>query len=222
MQFVVISHSDHAVALQERFQADPTVVVFDDSNSIPALDAILAGHPKIVALNTTFVKTARGAALVARLKGDADLRDVDVRVLIEDEHQVPLLLSDSAPSLEQVLIETSRPLGRAGTRTALRYVMDRRAILVNGERGHLVDLSVTGAQVLVPMRLRPNEPVRLLLSADKGGMRCPGIVVWSVAVPIGRTIQYRAGVKITHHDWKAIEDYCARFGGRPDLTFGAE
>ena len=139
-------------------------MVFSDSDSLPAIDTILAGRPTIVALNTTFATTARGAALVARIKGDADLTGIDVRVLIEDEHHVPLALSHPAPTSENMLIETSRPLGRAGTRAALRYLMDRRAILVNGERGHLIDLSVTGAQVLVPMRMRPNEPVRAPLT----------------------------------------------------------
>jgi hypothetical protein len=100
--------------------------------------------------------------------------------------------------------------------------MDRRAILVNGERAHLIDLSVTGAQVLVPTRMRPDEPVRLLLPEDAGEVRCPGNVVWSVAVPSAGTIQYRAGVKFTSPNSKALEDYYARFGGRPDLVFGAE
>jgi hypothetical protein len=121
-----------------------------------------------------------------------------------------------------MLVETSRPLGRAGTRAALRYLMDRRVILVNGDRGQLIDLSATGAQVLVPMRLRPNEPVRVWLPDETGEVRCPGTVVWSVAVPVGRTIQYRAGAKFTKPDPKTLEDYCTRFGGRPDLTFGAE
>jgi hypothetical protein len=219
---VVISHPDHTLALQQRFQADPAVVVFADSDSLQALDTILAGRPKIVALNTTFAMTARGAALVARLKGDADLTGIDVRVLIEDEHKVPLSLSHPAPSSETMLIETSRPLGRAGTRAALRYLMDRRTILVNGDRGLLIDLSATGAQVLVPMRLRPNEPIRVLLPDNTGEMRCSGAVVWSVAVPIGGAIEYRAGVKFTKADPKKLEDYSTRFGGRPDLTFGAE
>jgi hypothetical protein len=219
---VVISHPDHTAALQRRFEADPAVVVFSDSDSLRALDTILAGRPSIVALNTRFSKTARGASLVAHLKADADLTGVDVRILIEDERNVPLSLSYPAPTSESLLIETSRPLDRAGTRAALRYLMDRRAILVNGERAHLIDLSVTGAQILVPMRTRPNEPVRLLLPEENGEMRSPGTVVWSVAVPSGGAIEYRAGVKFTNPDSKALEGYYGRFGGRPDLTFGAE
>jgi hypothetical protein len=219
---VVISDPDHTTALQKRFGSDPAVAVFADSDSLQALEAIVAARPKLVALNTTFATTARGAALVARLKADADLSGIEVRVLIEDENKVPLALSHTGASSEKTLLETSRPLGRAGTRAALRYLMERQAILVNGERGHLIDLSITGAQVLVPIRLRPNEPVRILLIDQAGELRCPGTVVWSVAMPAGGTIQYRGGVKLTEANATWIEGYCARFGGRPDLTFGAE
>jgi hypothetical protein len=100
--------------------------------------------------------------------------------------------------------------------------MDRRPIVVNGERCSLIDLSVTGAQVLLPIRVRPDEPIRIVLSDEAGETRFPGTVVWSLAVPTGGTIQYRAGVKLAKPDTKWIDNYCVRFGGRPDLTFGAE
>jgi hypothetical protein len=217
---VIISQPDQKGALQKRLGADPTVLIFPDSDSLQALEIILSTQPKIVALNKTFVTTARGAGLVARLKSDPALTGTDVRVLIEDENRMPLLLSDPATSAEKALLETSRPLDRAGTRAALRYVMDRRAVVVNGERGNLIDLSVTGAQVLLPMRVRLNEPVRMVFS-DKGGEpRYGGTIVWSVAVPGGGTIQYRAGVKLINPDTQWLEDYCVRFGGKPDLTFG--
>jgi hypothetical protein len=217
---VIIGQADQTAALQKRLGADPAVVIFPESDSLQALERILATQPKIVALNKTFVTTARGAALVARLKGDAELSGIDVRVLIEDENRIPLVLSDPAVSTEKALLETSRPVDRAGTRAALRYVMDRRGIVVNGERSKLIDLSSTGAQVLMPVRVRPNEPVRIVLS-DKGGEpRYSGTIVWSVAVPSGGTIEYRAGVKLVNPDIAWLEEYCVRFGGRPDLTFG--
>lgn len=221
MSLVIISTPEHARALRKRLE-DPAVAVFDDTDSLHALEAIQTTRPKIVALNSMFAETARGAALVAQLKGDSRLRGIDLRVLIEDENKVPLVLADQATSSEKALLETTRPLGRAGTRAALRYVMDRRAILVNGERSHLIDLSITGAQVLLPARVRPNEPVRLVLSDEAGDSRFPGTIVWSVAVPTGGSIQYRAGLKLSHPDKKWIEGYCLQFGGRPDLTFGAE
>jgi hypothetical protein len=173
-----------------------------------------------VALCRAFVATARGAGLVARLKGDAELSGVDVRILTEDEHRIPLVLSEPAVSWENALLRMSRPLDRAGTRGALRYEMDRRPIMVNGEPGTLIDLSVTGAQVQLPIRVRPNEPVRLVLAERSGESRCAGKIVWSVAVPTSGTIQYRAGVQLTNPNTQWLESYCSQFGGRADHTFG--
>jgi hypothetical protein len=218
---VIISNAPHAAALAERLSADAGIAVFADSDSLRALDAILAARPKIVALNPTFADTARGAGLVARLKGDPRLSDVEVRILIEDENKRPLMLADAAPSGERALVETSRPLDRAGTRAAVRFRMERRAVLVNGERSHLIDLSVSGAQVLLGARVRPNEPVRLVLPDEAGEKRWAGTIVWSVAVPTAGTMQYRAGVQIAKPDPDWLEDYCRKYGGAPDITFGA-
>jgi hypothetical protein len=218
---IIVTNSQHAAALAGQLRPDSGIAVFADSDSLRALDAILDARPKIVALDPTFADTARGAALVARLKGDARLSGIDLRVLIEDEDKRPLMLADADVTPEQALVETSRPLDRAGTRAAVRFRMDRRAVLVNGERSHLIDLSVSGAQVMLSARVRPDEPVRLVLPDETGEKRWSGTVVWSVAVPAAGTIHYRAGVQITKPDAEWLEDYCRKYGGAPDLTFGA-
>jgi hypothetical protein len=220
MSLVIISTPEHVGALQKRLE-DPDVWVFADTDSLHALELIKSKRPTIVAVNSLFAETARGAALVAEIKSDARLSGIDVRVLIDDENKVPLTIADQAASPEKALLETSRPLGRAGTRAAVRYVMDRREVLVNGDRSHLIDLSITGAQVVMPVRVRPNEPVRLVLTDDAGETRFPGTIIWSVAVPARGSIEYRAGIKLSKADTKWIERYCHQFGGRPDLTFGA-
>ncbi|TFH28553.1 MAG: hypothetical protein E4H00_08590 [Myxococcales bacterium] len=219
---VVIGAPEHVHALRNRLGADPAVAVFADMDSLKALETITATRPRIVALSQTFAVTARGAALVAQLMNDASLAGIDVRVLIDDEQKIPLVLADRADSAEKAVLETSRPLDRAGTRAALRYVMDRRPIIVNGERSFLIDLSVTGAQVLLSARVRPSEAARVVLAKETGEARFPGTIVWSVAVPSGGSIQYRAGIKLTSPDATWIEDYCQQYGGRPDRTFGAE
>ena len=118
-------------------------------------------------------------------------------------------------------MQTSRPLDRAGTRRAVRYAMNRRAVLVNGEHSHLVDLSVTGAQVILPMRVRPTQNVRLILSDETTGTKCQGVVAWSVAVPTGASVRYRAGVEFNNPDTARLEAFCTQFGGAVDRTFGA-
>jgi hypothetical protein len=222
MSFVVISAPEHMGAVRKRLREHPAVQVFADTESLQALETIQTALPKIVALNPSFAATARGAALVAQLKTDSRLTETNVRVLIEDEDRVPLLLADKTAPPEKALLQTSRPLGRAGTRAALRYGMDRRAVVVNGQPSALVDLSTTGAQVLLSTRVRPGETVRIVLPSEDDEARFRGIVVWSVAVPAKASIDYRAGVKLSNPDSKWIENYCQQSGGRPDLTFGVE
>lgn len=194
---------------------------FSEAESLSVLAAILARPPRILALDPTFVATSRGATLVARLKADSHASGIELRVLIEDEAKVPLLLSQPAVSAEKALLQTSRPLDRAGTRRAARFPMNRRAVLVNGEHSHLVDLSVTGAQVLAPMRLRPTQTVRLTLSDGSTETRCQGTIAWSVAVPTGAVVHYRAGLEFINPDTTRLAAYCTRFGGSPNPTFGA-
>ena len=177
------------------------------------LAALLAGTPTVLAVHQTFADTSRGATLVARLKAEPRLIGTVIRVLIEDEDKTPLLLSQTTLSPEEALFETSRPLDRAGTRQAARYAMNCLAIAVNGEPGHLVDLSVTGAQVQLSGRVRPSQVVRILLPDRSADIRCRGTVAWSIAVPSGGAVQYRAGLEFIGPDSARLTAFCAQYGG---------
>ena len=218
---VIIVKAEHAVALKKRLGAHSTVAVFPDAESLQAVEAVLARPPKILAMDATFATTARGATLAARLKSESRLNGIELRVLIEDEAKVPLLLSETTASPEHALLQTSRPLDRAGTRRAVRFTMNRRAVLVNGEHSHLVDLSVTGAQVILPMRVRPTQNVRMILSDESTDTKCQGVVAWSVAVPTGASVRYRAGVEFVNPDEARLEAFCVQFGGAAARTSGA-
>lgn len=217
---VIIVKSEHAAALRKRLGPDSPVSVFPESDSLQAVEAILRRPPKILALDATFATTARGATLVARLKTEK-LNGVELRVLIDDEAKIPLILSQTSIAPETALLQTSRPLDRAGTRRAVRYTMNRRAVVVNGEHSHLVDLSVTGAQVILPMRVRPTQQVRLILSDESTDTKCQGVVAWSVAVPTGASVRYRAGVEFNNPDTARLEAFCAQYGDVADRSFGA-
>jgi hypothetical protein len=219
---IVIARPEHLVGMRKRLQGDASsVAVFADADSLQVLTAILVHPPKILAIHQTFASTSRGATLVARLKSESHLHGIEVRVLIEDEDKAPLILSQTTLSPEKALLETSRPLDRAGTRQAARYPMKRRTVVVNGESSHLVDLSVTGAQVQVPMRLRPSQVVRLVLPDDSAETRCQATVAWSIAVPAGGTVQYRAGLEFISPDSTRLTAFCTRFGGAPDPRLGS-
>lgn len=210
--FVVV-RAEHVAAMRERLKGAWPVVVFADADSLQVLAALMASAPTVLAIQQTFAATSRGATLVARLKTEPLLSGTAVRVLIEDEDTTPLILSQTTLSPEESLFATSRPLDRAGTRQAARYPMNRLAIAVNGAPGHLVDLSVTGAQVQVPVRLRPSQVVRFILPDGSADTRCRGIVAWSIAVPSGGSVQYRAGLEFISPDSARLAAFCAQFGG---------
>jgi hypothetical protein len=111
------------------------------------LRLILQNPPKVLALDSAIVKTARGA-LIARLRAQG----VDVRVLCEDEGHLPVLLSQQDIALHAA----SQPLDGCGTRGAKRFLMKAdMVVVVDGERSRLVNLSDYGAQLVLPARVQP-------------------------------------------------------------------
>lgn len=169
-------------AIRKRLAGDPDVLVFSASDSLGALEAIRRHRPKIAALDAAFAATARGAALVADMKRDPVLNAVDLRVLTEDETRLPVVLDQRMTSAEAVLRAGARLLDHCGTRQVVRARINGSVeVSVNGECCDLVDLSVTGAQISAPMRLRPDESVRLAFADESAETRCHGVVAWVVA-----------------------------------------
>jgi hypothetical protein len=69
--------------------------------------------------------------------------------------------------------------------------------------------------------LSPAQSVRLILPGDSAELRGQGTVVWSIAVPAGGTIQYRAGIEFINPDSAGLSAFCARYGSAPDPKLGA-
>ena len=220
---VIIARSDHAPTLQKRLGSETIVAVFPDSESLRAMDAILARPPRVVALDPTFVTTARGAALVAQVKAEPNLASVDIRVLAHDDLDMPLILAQHVTSWETALHKLSMPLDRCGTRRGMRFpVNGDAAATVNGERCQLIDLSVSGAQILLRTRLRPDQTLRINLIDRAAQITVRGIVAWSIAESSGGIVHYRAGVKFVDANTPDLEAFCARVAGVPSNgTFGA-
>jgi PilZ domain-containing protein len=219
---VIIARSEHVPALRRRLRGDPTVSVFGESESLHALAAILAHPPNLLALDSPFITTARGAALIARVKTASHLADVELRVLTEDDAKIPNIFAEQMTCASTSLRKTSLPINRFGTRRVARFPMNGHVdIVINGERSQLVNLSVTGAQALVPMRLRPEEPVRILLPDGAAENRYRGVVAWSVAEPSSSALLYRVGLQFVDPETDLIEAFCVLHGTSPDMTFGA-
>lgn len=216
---IVIARSEQAVGLKKRLSHEPGVALFSDCESLKALEAILTSHPKILALDRMFVATARAAALVARVKSDPTLQATDVRVLAEDESNLPVLLNSRVHGLEGALVRSSYPLDYCGTRRAPRFRTTRDVnVAVNGKNGQLVNLSCIGAQVRASLRLRPEEPIRVALLDGHGEVRLKGVVAWCVAEPIDGQVTYRAGLEFVDPDSMTLEAFCVRNIANPDRT----
>ena len=200
----IVAGSVHAAALRKRFGNDPTVAVFSEAESLEALQAILARPPKILALDSSVVRTARGALLVSRMKDHA----VDVRVLTDDASNMPLLLSQPDVALHAA----SQPIEGCGTRAARRFPMTNQEVVVDGERSQLVNLSVTGAQVVLPARIQPRQSIYFVLLDGAAEMKLRAQVAWS-AIELGASaVRYRAGITFTDPDAEVLEVFCKRHG----------
>ena len=84
---------------------------------------------------------------------------------------------------------------------------------IDGGAATLVDLSLTGAQVIAAMALKPNRVVKVLLPFEENGISCKGKIVWARLEPPSRggSVRYRAGVLFTNVDEVAIEAFLARY-----------
>jgi hypothetical protein len=214
---VVIGAPEKAVALRARFDGEPSVALYSDADVLKAIEAILAHPPKILALDRAFATTARGAALVARIRADPHMRGTDVRVLTEDASNTPLVLDTRGPLVDTAVLKTSHPLDYCGTRRAPRFrVGELVDVMVNGERGRLINVSATGAQVVAAIRLRPQEPLRVALCDPAAEVRLRGVVAWSAAEPASGGITYRAGLEFVNADACQIDEFCMRHIVSPD------
>lgn len=215
---IVIVRPEHLVSVEKRLAEADVVSVISEADLIQFLDMLLSQPPEVLVMHSAFAATSRGATLIAALKTSPRETGTAIRVLIEDEDKGPLLLSEKGLPPVDALLETSRPLDRAGTRQSGRYPMDRRSIAMNGEAAQLVDLSVSGAQIQSAVRLRPMKVVRLVVPDGAGVIKMQGTVAWAIAVPSGNSIQYRAGIEFVNPNKQQLADFCERHGAAPDPT----
>jgi hypothetical protein len=213
---VAIARPEQVASLKQRL-ANSTVTVISEEELLQAQDTLLARPPDVLVMHSAFAATSRGATIVSALKAARDAGTA-IRVFIEEDHNTPLIITEKSLSAEDALLETSRPLDRAGTRQAARYPMNRRPVAVNGDPGQLIDLSVSGAQLQTDARLRPLKVARLVLPDSTGDLRLQGTVAWAIAVPAGSAIQYRAGIEFVNADKRMLAAFCTRYGGAPDAA----
>jgi hypothetical protein len=217
---LVIARPEHFASVRQRLSEADVVAVISEAEILLLEPNILAQPPEMLVMHSAFAATSRGASLISALKARPRDTGTAIRVFIEDEVKSPLILTERTLAAIEALLETSRPLDRAGTRQAARYPMNRRAIAVSGDAGQLIDLSISGAQVQTAVRLRPLKVARLVIHDPAGDIRLQGTVAWAIAVPSGGAIHYRAGIEFVNPDKKQLTLFCTTHGSAPDPTLG--
>jgi len=189
---VLVAAPEYLPALQE--QGDfGDALAFSDADALKALEAITRDRPKVIALETQFAATSRGAALIKRIKADPKLRKCEIRVVsLEGDSEE---FSQSEPTLRGAETEAVK-LDQRGTRRAQRAkIVDGVEVLIDGSPAMLIDLSVVGAQVVSPTILRPNQRVRMILPDEERPIRCVAGVAWAAFEMPKSGPRYRAGIE---------------------------
>ena len=208
---MLIGPSDALPGLQERLQPGADVRAFTDAEAIEALDHVIRHKPHIVALDSDFSASARGTALIDRIKADPALAECEVRVMAHDGKMNRV----TAPRGHAAIATEDPPaaLDQKGTRRAERYrAKDGVNVAVDGNPAVLVDLSILGAQVVSSTVLKPNQRVRVVLGDGKTPLRCNGSIVWAAfEMPKGLATRYRAGIDFSHTvDADAVDSFAKK------------
>ena len=226
---VLIAAPELLPALKARL-ADENLelLAFTDIEALRALEVITTRRPPVVLLERKFRSSPRGAALINRIKADPSLVDTEIRIISPDgqaQEVEPPSSPAGAKSTADARVaghtvpvppeaQAPPPLDYRGTRRAPRFrLLDSKEILVDGNRGTLVDLSTLGAQLVTATVLKPNQRVRISLADEDRPIRCTAAVVWaSFEIPAGSTPRYRAGLDFIEPDAGALDAFIRRHG----------
>ena len=195
MSTVLIAAPEHLSDLKARPELGEAIA-FADADVLQALEAITSLRPAVVALEKLFADTYRGAALINRIKADPSLKQCDIRIVLHKggsetvEHGQP-----AAPGLVPDTAVLS-PLDYRGTRRAERFsIASGVEVQIEGNAAQLINMSAVGVQVVSATILKPNQRVRLSLTAQPGAARITSVVAWaSFELPQGAA-RYRAGIE---------------------------
>jgi hypothetical protein len=216
---VLIAAVDLLPALKARLSAEVReILAFTDAEALRALEVITTRRPALVLLERKFGSSPRGTALVNRIKADPSLNDTEIRIVAPDGHADPDAVAANSPKSKagdgkgSAQKEAAASLDFRGTRRAPRYRLpDTKEILVDGNRGTLIDLSTLGAQLVTATVLKPNQRVRISLADEERPIRCTATVVWaSFEIPKGSGPRYRAGLDFIEPDAGALDAFIRR------------
>lgn len=203
----------HAV-LRQRLSAEALeLLTFSDTEVLKALEVISAKHPSVVVLERGFSTTARGVALIRRIKADPSLEATVIQIeSIEEPLPTTAAAQDEAMSAVVTAHTHKTSALDTGTRRAPRFVPDETLeVQVDGARATLLDVSAVGAKLLTSNAVRPSQRVRVSLQDKSETIRFSASVVWaSFEIPKDSGPRYRVGVDFVNPDTAKLESFIAR------------
>ena len=189
---VLIGFREHLTRLKQGPLSG--ALAFSADHTLAALEAINQHRPDVVALQDQYVATARGAALVERIKADPQLQQCEVRIVS---------CQDETAERDDT---TAAPLDMRGTRRAPRFpVGEGTEVQIDGQPATLVDLSVVGAQVITSSRLGPTQRVRVTLVEGDDTWRIRSVVARVSLEFVGGAPRYRAGLEFLNADQAVLQ-----------------
>ncbi len=150
------------------------------------------------------IRSLEGALRDAEARAEiAELELDQQRLLALPPSETPSLAMESALSSD-----ANEPAYRGPARGAKRVAISTEVeVQIDGTEGKLIDLSVTGAQVLTPFSMKPNRLVKLTMPMGDSLIACKAKVMWSRLEPKSGQLWYRAGVSFTSADQFALEAF---------------
>jgi len=194
---VLIAAPEHLTVLKSRPELADSIA-FADADVLQALEAITSLRPEVVALEKVFADTSRGAALINRIQADPSLKQCDIRIVM---HQggTEVVARDPEPAPPAAAPERVplSPLDYRGTRRADRFnIASGVEVQIEGNAAQLVNMSTVGVQVISATILKPNQRIRLALSAQPGAARYKSVVAWATFELAQGVARYRAGIEL--------------------------
>lgn len=212
---VVIASATAVTTLKVLPGAGRQIMVFADTEALRAVEAIAMHKPNLIVLQRDFLDTPRGAALISRVKTDPDLSHAQIRVLSDAAEYEHLVSRRSHAGLDPATAVPGEPLPadydgvRLTRRIKVRPDLEMR---LDGYPTTLIDLSRSGAQVLVAKPLRFNQGIRISIADEEGTFRFRATVVWASFERSADTGEqwYRAGIAFVDPDVQLIDELCVR------------
>jgi hypothetical protein len=141
---------------------------------------------------------------------DAETRaeSAELELEVQRRRDAPALAAVSDEPAPSDASQPKEPVFRGPARGAKRVLIKSQVdIQIDGTEGKLIDLSMTGAQVLTPFSMKPNRLVKITLPMDESLIACKAKVMWSRLEPKAGQLWYRAGVSFTSADQIALETF---------------